>query len=268
MSDNGGTVDQAEQIKQRVREQFGAAGDAYVRSAGHREGDDLGRLVTWAELTPQTLALDIATGGGHTALAVAPHVGRVTVTDLTPQMLDQARVHLTGKGITNAEYWLADAEDLPFPDAAFDVVTCRIAPHHFADVDRFVAEVARVLRPGGRLMLVDSVVPEDAQLDAFVNTLEARRDPSHVRSLRLSEWVGLLEGHGLAVEGSEIFTKRHEWEDWTTRSRMTDADREALEAWVLAAPEDCRECAQIEVAGGRLLAWTDEKALIKARKRG
>ena len=259
---------QAEQIKQRVREQFGAAGDAYVTSTGHREGDDLDRLIAWAELTPDTRALDIATGGGHTALAVAPHVGRVTVTDLTPQMLDQAQTHLAGKGVANADYWLADAEDLPFPDGSFELVTCRIAPHHFADVDRFVAEVSRVMRPNGVFMLVDSVVPEDAELDAFINTLEWRRDPSHVRSLRLSEWVAMLECHDLAVEGSEIFTKRHEWDDWTKRSRMTAADRDALEGWVLTMPAACRESVRAEVADGRLLAFTDEKALIKARKRG
>lgn len=268
MSNDGTTAAQAEQIKQRVREQFGAAGDAYVTSAGHRDGDDLDRLVAWAELTPETRALDVATGGGHTALAVAPHVGRMTVTDLTPQMLDQAQAHLNGKGVANADYWLADAEDLPFPDGSFDLATCRIAPHHFADVDRFAAEVSRVLRSGGLLMLIDSVVPEDAELDAFINTLEWRRDPSHVRSLRLSEWEAMLEGHGLAVEGSEIFTKRHEWDDWTKRSRMTAADRDALETWVLAAPPACRACVRAEVDGDRLLAFTDEKALIKARKRG
>lgn len=263
-----GHADQAEQIKRRVREQYGAAGDAYVVSPTHREGDDLERLVAWAELAPDLDALDVATGGGHTALALAPRVRHVTVTDLTPQMLEQAQTHLSREGVENADYQLADAEDLPFDDASFDVVTCRIAPHHFADVPRFVREVARVLRPGGRFMLIDTVVPEEPELSEFANTLDQRRDPSHVHSYSLAEWSRFLNDAGFEVEATEIFTKRHPYDEWTARSRMTPDDREALAAWVLAAPDACKARFQIEEDQGRFIAFTDEKALFKARKRG
>lgn len=256
----------AERVKARVREQFGAAGDAYVRSPTHRGGDDLARLVALAEATPEAVAFDIATGGGHTALAIAPHVRHVTVTDLTPAMLEQARAFLTAEGVTNADFHLADAEELPFPDARFDLVTCRIAPHHFADVEQAVREVARVLRPGGLFLLIDSVAPEDPDLDAFLNELERRRDPSHVRSYRRSEWRRFLEAAGLTVEVMETFTKRHDFADWTARSRLSAADRAALEAWVLAAPPTYRDALRIEVIDGRVVSHTDEKGLFKARK--
>ncbi|MDI3340025.1 MAG: methyltransferase domain-containing protein [Sphaerobacter sp.] len=259
-------MEDVERIKDRVRAQFGAAADAYVRSATHRIGDDLARLVALAELTPETVALDVATGGGHTALALAPHVRQVIASDLTPAMLEQARAFLTAQGVTNVEFRVADAEELPFPDASFDLVTCRIAPHHFADVQRAVHETARVLRPGGLFLLIDSVSPEDPELDAFLNELERRRDPSHVRSYRRSEWCRFLEAAGFAVEAMETFPKRHDFADWTGRSRLSPEDRAALEAWVLAAPPACREHFRVEVVDGRVVAHTDEKALFKARK--
>lgn len=257
----------AEQIKQRVKDQFGGAGDAYVVSATHREGDDLARLVEVAELNADVVALDVATGGGHTGLALAPHVRHVTFSDLTPRMLEHAEDFVRSSGVENADFQVADAEDLPFADASFDLVTCRIAPHHFANVRQAVREVARVLRPGGLFLLLDSAVPEDPALDELINTLERRRDPSHVRSYTIAEWTAFLDEAGLAVELSEIFLKRHEYGDWTARSRMTAEDREALVAWVLAWPPEAKATVKIEEAGGRFIAFTDEKVLMKARKR-
>ncbi|MDE3231185.1 MAG: methyltransferase domain-containing protein, partial [Chloroflexota bacterium] len=196
-----------------------------------------------------------------------PHVGHVTVTDLTPQMLDQAQAHLSGKGVANADYWLADAEDLPFPDGGFDLVTCRIAPHHFAEVERFVAEVARVLRPGGLFLLIDSVVPEDAELDAFVNTLEARRDPSHVRSHTLAEWREFVAGAGLRLTHEEVGRKAVTFAPWAARTQMPAEAAAALEADMLAAPAEAQaHFAITRDADGRLQSWTMEYALFRAER--
>lgn len=260
-------MNDAEQIKARVREQFGSTGDAYVTSVTHATGADLERLVELAELTPETVALDVATGGGHTALAIAPHVRHVTASDLTPAMLETARAFLTAEGVTNVEFREADAEALPFPDASFDLVTCRIAPHHFADVPAAVGEAARVLRPGGLFLLLDSAVPEEPEFDAFINELEWRRDPSHVRSYKVSEWRSFMEAAGFEVEVVEIFTKRHEFDSWTARSGMTPEESAALAEWVRGASAACKARFKIEEADGRILAHTDEKVLIKARKR-
>jgi ubiquinone/menaquinone biosynthesis C-methylase UbiE len=150
-----------ERHRRRVREQFGATAEDYVASRTHAAGDDLAQLVAWAEGGPAKRALDVATGGGHTALALAPHYGRVVASDLTPRMLATARAFIRARGGANVAPACADAEALPFRDAAFDAVTCRIAPHHFGDPARFVREAARVLRPGGLFLLEDSVVPDD-----------------------------------------------------------------------------------------------------------
>src|SRR5439155_4004493 len=149
-------------------------------------------------------ALDIATGGGHTALAIAPYVAQVTVTDLTPRMLEKAREYLLSQGVTNAQFQVADAEQLPFPAASFDRVTCRIAPHHFPNIAQFVREVARVLKPGGLFLLIDCMVPGDPELDTFDNTVEKWRDPSHGLSCTAEEWQTSFTNKSVQLEYLEV----------------------------------------------------------------
>src|SRR5437763_12420964 len=141
--------------KTQVQDYFSRTAESYVSSFSHKSGDDLERLIELGEWDGRQQALDIATGGGHTALAVAPRVARITVSDLTPRMLEKAREYLTAQGATNAEFVVADAERLPFADATFDRITCRIAAHHFPNVARSVQEVARVLKSEGIYLLID-----------------------------------------------------------------------------------------------------------------
>lgn len=256
---------QTDEAKERVRAQYAASGDAYVVSAGHAAGNDLARLVELADPRPTDRALDVATGGGHVARALAPRVAEVVASDLTPEMLATAERFLSGGGPTNITYRQADAEALPFPDGSFDLVTCRIAPHHFPNPDQFTAEVARVLTPGGRFALVDSTVPSGELGDRF-NAFERRRDPSHVRSLPISEWRGLLAAAGLAVETVESFPKRHDFVDWAARARVPEADIPALAALLLDAGPEAAAVFLVERAGDTLLAFTDEKTLFLARR--
>lgn len=255
-----------EQIKDRVRQQFGETSAAYAVSATHRAGNDLDRLVELAECRPEVDALDIATGAGHTARVIAPLVSHVVVSDLTPQMLDTARAEMQAAGVHNVSFRLADAEALPFESGVFDLVTCRIAPHHFTDCPLFAREVSRVLRSGGLFILIDSTAPEDDALDKQLNELEWRRDNSHVRSYKQSEWREMLRDAGLEVEQAEIFPKRHDFADWTARSRMTPEDRADLEAWLLDSPHRFQQQLNFEIEDGRLIAFSDQKTLFKCRK--
>jgi len=252
-----------DEAKERVRAQYGSVGDAYVKSTGHATGKDLARMVEVARPLPTDRLLDIATGGGHVARTFSPYVDQIVASDLTPEILHHAGVAFAEQGITNIETQIADAESLPFGDGSFEIVTCRIAPHHFPHPDRFVREVARVLTPGGRFILIDSTVP-DGDAGVFVNRIEKLRDPSHVRSLTIAEWQTLLTDNGFDIATVETFPKRHDFADWTSRSRMAEADREALANIVLSAPEATREALRVEIADGRLVAFSDTKTLFAA----
>lgn len=254
-----------DEARRLVRQQYGGAGDRYVTSVGHATGDDLTRMIALAQPARDDVLLDVATGGGHVARVFSPLVGRVIASDLTPEMLASAERYLTGLGLGNVTYLEADAENLPLADGSVDIVTCRIAPHHFPHPERFVTEAARVLRPGGRFVLVDSTVPEGAAGDWF-NAVEKRRDPSHVRSLPIPEWQDLIAAGGLTLHAVESFPKRHDYAEWTARSRMTDADRDGLACDILAADPAWQAGFAIERDGDRLIAFTDVKTLFVATK--
>ena len=146
--------------KSLAQQQFGAAAADYATSAVHARGESLARLVELVAPEKRWRVLDVATGAGHTALALAPHVAKVTASDITEAMLAEAKKLAAARGLGNVKTVPAKAEDLPFPDMSFDLVTCRLAAHHFGDVAAFAAEAYRVLMPNGLLAVVDKISPD------------------------------------------------------------------------------------------------------------
>jgi ubiquinone/menaquinone biosynthesis C-methylase UbiE len=222
--------------KSLVQQQFGAHAAAYAASVVHAKGASLARVVELAQPRPEWQALDIATGAGHTAAAFAPHVAHVIASDITEEMLEEAKKLAAAKALSNMETAVADAEALPFADARFDLVTCRIAAHHFPAVPRFVAEVRRVLKGGGTFALVDNISPDalstpgfsEAELSdaaATYNAFEKLRDPSHGRCLGLAEWGEVIRAAGLDMRHQEILSKSMEFAPWATRM---DADADTI----------------------------------------
>ncbi|MEE9415368.1 MAG: methyltransferase domain-containing protein [Acidimicrobiales bacterium] len=231
----------ADGAKSLVRKQFGANAANYATSKVHAKGASLGRLVELVSPQPDWRVLDVATAAGHTAFVMAPHVEHVTATDLTSEMLEVAARLAIEKQITNVDFETADAESLPYDDSEFDLVTCRIAPHHFPHPDRFVNEALRVLVSGGRFAMVDNIVPDDLAVAEFANSWERRRDPSHVRCLSISEWTALLEQAGFVGITAETALKRMDFDTWADNMNVPADVRIELRHDLVNASEVVRE---------------------------
>ncbi len=211
-------------VHEAVQAQFGATAAAYSTSAGHGDKAILSALVVLTEPRSTDKALDIATGAGHTALAFAPHVQEVVAYDLTEAMLAETAKNAASRGLTNVVTREGPAEKLPFPDAAFDIVTVRLASHHFADNAAAVREMSRVAKPGGRVLIVDNYSPEEGVLDAQLHHIETLRDHSHVRAWRLSDWRKFLRDAGLDLrrEITDLYSESPrgmDFDDWVRRSK-------------------------------------------------
>jgi ubiquinone/menaquinone biosynthesis C-methylase UbiE len=192
-----------------ARQNFGQRAAYYATSAAHSDPQVLARVVELAAPDAARIgrALDIATGTGHTAFALAARANEVIGVDLTPQMLDLARKRAAELGLSNVTFQIADALALPFPDQAFGVITCRRAAHHFTDIGGALAEMRRCLSAGGRLVIDDRSVPEDDFADRTMNELDTLHDESHVRQYRPSEWERMLNAAGFGVVTVEPYTR-------------------------------------------------------------
>jgi ubiquinone/menaquinone biosynthesis C-methylase UbiE len=252
--------------KQAVRSQFGRSAEAYVLSKGHAKGNDLGKLVEISGVKPADRVLDIATGGGHVANALAPLAGQITALDLTMEILEAAQRFIQGNGYSNVDFVQGDAEQLPFLDHTFDTVTCRIAPHHFPNLLSFIKESFRVLKPGGQFLLVDNVAPEEDVKDAFYNEVEKRRDYSHHRAWKKSEWLRMLEEQQFEIEEWYRFTKVFEFEDWCNRMNLSDEEREALSTFMMGAPQNIHDHFRIQTKNQCVVSFQGESILLKAIK--
>lgn len=227
-----------DEVLARSQRQFGLNAANYATSVVHAKGASLGRLVEIVEPQPSWYCLDVATAAGHTAFAMAPHVEAVVATDATHEMLEVASALATDRGVSNVSFEYADAHELPFDDGEFDLVTCRIAPHHFADPERFVGEVARVLRPGGVFGLVDNVGPEDPGVARWCDDFERRRDPSHLRCLPVSEWLALLDSAGFGNITLETMGKQMDFVAWADNMSVAPDVRAELLASLTSAGDD------------------------------
>ncbi len=208
--------------RSKVRERFGANAQKYVTSAVHGGGYTLDKLVELVEPAPGKRALDLATGGGHVALAMARRGADVIAGDLTMPMLRAARPFIQGQNAP-AEFVCADAQRQPFASHSFDIITTRLAPHHFPDVPQYVAECARVLQPGGVFGLVDHAGAPQPEVARYVNVFERLRDPSHVWEYSQHEWESFFATAGLRPTYSEVARTRLNF-TWWTQMQNNDLD--------------------------------------------
>lgn len=230
---------------------------AYVRSPRHARGEDLFRLIGGLRLAAGEAALDVAVGGGHTAVQLARHGLSVTVVDVTPAMLAAAVEfgRQQGVSLTAVE---APAEALPFADASFHVVTCRRAAHHFTDLGAFLAEAARILVPGGQLGISD-MTASPASI-AWLNALERLRDPSHRAARPVEAWHEAVATAGFTAIRTEVWSEAMTPQEWCypVDPESSEGRRALARIASLDAPPEC--VADGRFVKQRLLLWAETPA--------
>jgi ubiquinone/menaquinone biosynthesis C-methylase UbiE len=215
--------------------QFTAQVERFVTSPHVNEPEAVHRFLAAVAPCGDERALDVACGPGLLEKAFAPHVREIVGVDLTPAMVNKAVVVDREAGISNAQFEVADALRLPFHADALDLVLTRLALHHMPDPRAAVREIARVLRPGGRLGVFEITTSENTEESAYHNLVERLRDPSHARALPLSELAQMLGLAGFELDKVETIDYHQDAEDWIARAEQSADDAKQARQLIAAA---------------------------------
>ncbi len=242
-------------IAKLSQQQFGAQALEYSKSRTFHAGADLDAIVAMAQGIHCDFAVDIGSGAGFTAFAVAPFATTTLATDLVLPMLQHARENAASRELKNVVPALVVAESLPFATNSVGLITCRLAAHHFNDTVAGVQEWARVLEPGGTMILVDTVTPEGLGMAEWMNDIEVRRDPSHGRDLSSLQWIELLTESGFSVEETILTKIPLEYDDWMRRAGASPEATEDVRKDFLNATPEVAEAFGIETDAPLRFFW-------------
>jgi len=198
----------------RVEQEFTRQADTFDKYAASAGGNVTERFQAAIGAAGDGVILDVACGPGIVTAAMAGRAKSVIAFDATPAMLDRARKRCAGAGLDNVRFEQGDAAAMPFDAAAFDGIVTRLAVHHFLEPGRVLAEMYRVLRPGGILVIADVISSENADEAALHNAIEVIRDPSHIRMLPASELTKTIAEAGYEIIQEDTWDKWREFEEW------------------------------------------------------
>lgn len=237
--------------QQTVHDQFDPQATAYLRSAVHAHGPDLlrARQLVEAALPRTGRALDVGCGAGHLSFALAPVLERIVALDASESMLATVREAALAAGHKAVETRRAEAEALPFAKASFCLVASRYSAHHWTRLETALAEMRRVVRPGGYALIVDIEAPADALADTHLQAMELLRDRSHVRNRSHREWQALLAGNGFELLEHARWPTRLDFAAWVARMRTPAQNVAMIRQMQTEAPAEVREALALEGDG-------------------
>lgn len=254
-------------VQQAAQEQFARQSRNYGRSHILADVADVIAGVEKITLPEKAHVLDVATGAGHTGLYFASLGYKVTCTDIAAPMLDRVREAAQERGLT-VETRQHAAEEFPYADASFDLVTSRVAPHHFSSPESFICETARVLRPGGWFLLIDGSVPDhEPEAEEWLHQIEKHRDPSHHRLLSPGAWTRLCEASGLRVQSAELKTFKQPDLEWYFETAGTSPEnRQIVRALIANAPASARAVYRVAEEEGKIVWWWPRLTLVAQKE--
>ncbi|PRY06978.1 class I SAM-dependent methyltransferase [Paraburkholderia sp. BL25I1N1] len=233
----------------QVADAFGSTAAAYLTGPTHATGADLRTLAESIAATPNATVLDMGCGAGHASFAVAPHAQAVVAYDIAPQMLATVEGAAKERGLANIRTQQGAAEVLPFADHSFDWVISRMSAHHWHDVPLALAEVRRVLQPGGKVLFIDIAGSDHPLLDTHIQAIELLRDGSHIRDYRADEWLALFAAAGFTASIRERWRIDIEFSSWVARMRTPEARVVAIRSMWANSPDEVRQYFDVQEDG-------------------
>ena len=234
-----------------VQDQFDPQAQAYLTSAVHAAGPDLLAARERAQRCLQAAAqvLDVGTGAGHLSFALAPMAARVVALDPSPGMLATVRQAAAARGLPQIETCEASATALPFAAASFDLVCSRYSAHHWLDLPGALAQMRRVVRPDGFILLIDLLGDDEPLVDTHLQSIELLRDTSHVRDRTSAQWQALLHQAGFDRIEQSSWDTRLEFAPWVQRMRTPAELVAAIRMLQAGAPAEVQRALHIEADG-------------------
>ncbi len=242
--------------QQAAKAQFESRSNSYGKTHILADVSDVAGVLDGLSWPAGSQALDVATGGGHTAVYLASRGLRVIGSDISPAMTENAVRLAAEQGLT-IQSRVHVAEELPYPDATFGIVSCRVAAHHFSDPPGFVREAWRVLEPGGWFLLIDGSIPDgEPEAREWIHQVEKLRDPSHAAFLAPADWEKLARDASFSIQQRGLTPFKQPDLEWYFDTAATSPEnRKAVRELIRTVPESAKRVFQVADEDGRTVWW-------------